>query len=277
MIPFLKNMDDYAEAVIVGARVAACFAAFISTSNPNAAQKSMQTAVEPGDTRPPHTRLQPGTIMYLRPNEIASFASPNKPSDNHDAFVLRSYKTISMAFRIPYILAFLDTEQVSYSSWRGAVLDSFKLVQRWRRDLTDITLWIVNTLILEGMADGKIRGGLSTASMKVRWPSIGILDPEKEARSAKIDIDNKVKSRQMICDERGVDYEDVLREREEEELLEIELQAKILKLKKDKETSLGIIFPDTIQPADSAADVNGESDQPDPEAAKEKRKADGNW
>lgn len=280
MVPFLKNLDDYNEAVIVGARVAACFSAFITSKNPNAAQKAMSTNPEGGrftdnDGRP-YTKLQPGSIMYLRMNEEVDIASPNKPGDNHDSFVLRSYKTLCMAFRVPYILAFLDTEAVSYSSWRGAVLDSFKMVNRWRRELNSIIKWIVSTFVLEGIASGKIRGSLSTAAIRIRWPAPGVLDNEKEARGDKLDLENKTKSHQMICDERGIDYEEVMKEREEEELREIDLEAKKLKKKKDYEASLGIVFPDTVQPKET--DVDGQADgKVDPDEAKERRKEDGNW
>jgi capsid protein len=43
IIQLIKHMDDYLEAIIVGARVAACFAGFITTNNPAKAAASMTT------------------------------------------------------------------------------------------------------------------------------------------------------------------------------------------------------------------------------------------
>lgn len=281
MLPFLKNMDDYQEAVIIGARVAACFSAFVKTTNPNAARKSMSEADPDTSTGKKLVKMRPGSIMYLKTGEEVSFASPNKPSDNHDDFVLRSHKTISMAFRLPYILAFLDTEQVSYSAFRGAVLDSFKLVKRWRRELTKIILWIVNTFVLEGISYGSIRGSLSTADIRIRWPSSGVLDSEKESRGDKVDLQNGTKSRQMICDERGIDYEEVKKDLLEEALADVERQAEVLKKQKELSEKHGIIFPETVQPEDDRQTDRRPGEQSgsdlDEEDAKERRKEDGNW
>ena len=277
MIPYLKNLNDYAEAVLIGARVAACFSAFITTENPSAAKISFDEGTDT-TTNKKYTKLQPGQIFYLNRNEAITFASPNKPGDNHDTFVLRSYKTISMAYRIPYILAFLDPEQVSYSGFRGAVLESHKLVKRWRRELGKIVLWIVNTMVLEGISNGSIRGTLSSAELRIRWPSPGVLDSEKEGRGDKLELENKTKSRQMICDEKGYDYTEVLKDREEEALQDIELEAKKLVKRKELEEKLGIEF--TLEKEDkNDTDVSGDSStsETDTEKNNEKRKEDGNW
>ena len=290
IIPFIKNLDDFTEATIIGARVAACFSAFVTAKNPNAAMKAMtigpdgNAQTDPNASNRRYTKLQPGTIMYLNMNEEVNFAAPNRPGDNTDSFTLRAHKIISMTFRIPYILTFLDTEQVSYSSWRGAVLDTYRLVKRWRRDLNDVLDWIVSTWVLEGISLGLIRGSLSTIDLRKRWASSGVLDNEKEARGNKIELLNGTKSKQMICDEQGVDFEEVEADREEEALREVDLQAKILKKKKEYAEKEGIIFPDTVEAEEAKRDTSKsrregeqEGEDLDEEDAKERRKEDGNW
>lgn len=278
MIPFLKNLNDYNDAVLVGARVAACFSAFVETENPANAKLSMDSGTDTATSKT-YSKLQPGQIFYLRKNEKISFASPNKPSDNHDTFVLRSYKTISMAYRIPYILAFLDPDQVSYSGFRGAVLESFKMVKRWRRELQRIILWIVNTWVLEGISKGEIRGSLSTAELRVRWPSPGVLDQEKEARGNKIDLENETKSKQMVCDEQGNDYEEIQKDILEAKLNDIDVQAAVLIKQKELEEKHGIKFSVDKEGKKDEADVSGDSDtsEKDTDENNQKRKEDGNW
>ena len=271
-IPFIKNIDDFNEAVIIGARVAACFSAFVEVNNPGAAQKSMTTDIDPRNPNQKVTKMQQGSIFYLNKGETISFASPNKPGDNYDSFMLRSYKTLSMCFRIPYILAFLDTDQVSYSSWRGAILDSFKMVKRWRRDLDRILKWVVNTFVMEGIAAGEIRGSLSTVNIKIRWPAVGVLDIEKEERGNQLALENGTKSVQMACDEQGVDYEEVRKERLQEKLNAVEDQALELKKKKELSEKLGIEFPEDKEPSKGSGSSVG-----DEEDKKKRRKDDGNW
>lgn len=287
LITTLKNLDDFSEAVVIGARVAACFAAFVQTKNPNKAIASMTTDSEGNTTTTPdgtkrHARLQPGQIFYLNLNEEISFASPNKPSDNTDSFLLRNYKTISMSIRIPYILAFLDTEQVSYSSWRGAVLEAFKTVQRWRRELNSVIDWVVSTWLTEAMTLGLVNS--TEANLKIRWPSVGVLDVEKEARGNKLELENGTKSRQMICDEQAIDYEVVQQERTEEALEAVELQAKILVRQKELEEEFGIEFIPEKETATSGGKNTkrrpGEKDDGgtvSDDDATERRKEDGNW
>lgn len=273
-IPFIKSIDDFNEATIIGARVAACFSAFVTVNNPAQAQKSLTTDVDPRGTTQKVTKMQPGSIFYLNKNETINFASPNKPGDNYDSFMLRSYKTISMCMRVPYILAFLDTDQVSYSSWRGAVLDSFKMVKRWRRELDKILKWVVSTFILEGIANGEIRGDISTADLRVRWPSVGVLDVEKEERGNQLALENGTKSIQMACDEQGTDYEEVRSERLQERLDALEDQALELKKKKELSEKYGIEFPEESQSESRSESGSSVSEE---EEKKKRRKDDGNW
>ena len=277
-IPLLKHLDDFSEAVIVGARVAACFSAFVLTKNPTGAVKSMTetdgTVNKIPDQTKRYSKMQPGTIMYLNLNEEVNFAAPNRPGDNTDSFLLRNYKIIAMSLRIPYIISFLDTEQVSYSSWRGAVIEMHKMAQRWRKDLDNVIDWIVNTLILEAQIRGEIRGTVDTVSLRKRWPALGVLDIEKEARGNVLRLENKTISPQMICDEEGEDYEAVQDDLLENELASVERQAKILKRKQELEKSLGIEFP-VDKPADKQDKVK--TPESGDGAKEERRKQDGNW
>jgi len=187
-----------------------------------------------------------------------------------------------MCFRIPYVLAFLDVEKTTYSSLKGAVLDTGKLIARWRGYLNNTIDWIVSTWGLEAISKNLIRGSLSTLEIKKRWPAFGILDKEKEARGDKIDLDNGITSKRLICSERGIDYEDVKKDRLQEALEEVELQAAILIRQKELSEKHDIVFPDSVSEEDrDTSDSRREGEQEgsdlDEEDAKERRKEDGNW
>lgn len=276
-IHLFKLLDDYVEAVIVGARVAACFAGFVTSDNPAGAYKAFTTdangevldPVDENEERKVH-KLQPGMISYLKPNQKIEFASPNRPNDNVDAFIVRIYKTIAMYLRIPYPILFLDLVDVNYSSWRGGANEFKKTVNRWRYDLGEIINWVIKTILLEALSKEMIRGTLDSLKVKVRWPVHGILDPEKEARSNKYRIANKTASPQLICDEEGLDYEAIQQELFEEKMQAVEEEAQILLRKKELESELGIMFPTTVEQEKT-------TDQTNSDEQKDTRKDDGNW
>jgi len=289
-IAWFKHLHDYMEATIVGARVAACFSAFIVSKNPAGTWAGMTTDTSDGSVRNDPTggttrratKLQPGQIFYMRPNEEINFSSPNRPSDNVDSFMLRIYKTIAMALRVPYPLLFLDMAEVSYSSWRGAAIEAVKMIGRWRRDLTSVIKWIVDTLIAEGIIRGEIRGDVKGAKIKVRWPAHGILDPEKEARANKVRLTNGTVSKQMITDESGIDYDELQEEIEEEAIAAAVLEAKVLLKKKELEKEMGIVFPenketDKVNRQTPRRPGEEEGEDLDEDDAKERRKEDGNY
>jgi lambda family phage portal protein len=290
-IPLIKLLDDYLEAVIVGARVAACFSAFIKTNNPAGTFQGFTTdaagnVVDPQDANGTRRvqKLFPGQIFYLKPNQDITFASPNRPNDNVDAFIVRIQKIIAAYLRIPYPILFLDLSEVNYSSWRGGANEMKKFINRWRWSLERIFEWVLKAVLLEATLLGKVRGDVKDIKFTIRWPSFNILDPEKEARANKTALLNGTTSVQKICEEEGTDYEQVLADKEEHALRMLEIEAKKLAKKKELETKYGIVF-DPVDPKSESADGNGKNNKPRPgegddldeDEKKERRKDDGNW
>ena len=287
LMTLLKNFDSYMEAVIVGARVAACFSAFVKTSSPKGTKDSFEGAgAGTADNRNPDqrvTKLQPGQIVYMRPQEEVQFAAPNRPGDNADAYMLRNYRMIAAYFQVPYEILFLDLNKVSWSAWRGGSLETRKMIRRWRRELRNKIDWIVGTYYIEGIEKGLIRGELGRIETQVKFVSDGLLDPEKQARADKIDIVD-LKSKQNILSDRGEEYEDMKAEREQEAYDALELQTAILIKRKELSEEHGIVFPETV--TDNVKEDRktnrrvGEDETKsdlDEEDAEERRKEDGNW
>jgi lambda family phage portal protein len=282
----IKLLDDYLEAVLVGARVAACFSAFIKSSNPAGTFSGFTTdangnVLDPQDGNATRRvqKLFPGQVFYLKPNEEIDFASPNRPNDNVDAFIVRLQKLIAMYLRIPYPILFLDLTEVNYSSWRGGANEMRKFINRWRWNLEKMITWILRTVLVEAGLLGLVRGDISDVTFNIRWPSSNILDPEKEARANKIALQNGTTTPQRICDEEGVDYEEILREAEADKLARLEMQARILKRKKELEAEYGIVFdPVAAESTESTESESSETgDNTGTEDQKERRKEDGNW
>lgn len=281
----LRYFNQYLEAVLVGARVAACFSAFVKTNNPAEARKSL---TESGDDTSVGTKgkkllkLQPGTISYLKPNEDIEFASPNKPSDNFDKFILRLARFVSMYIRIPYEQFFIDLSEVNYSSWRGGSLETERNINRWKRDLTSLLHWQVMTLIQEALIKGELEGDISKVKLVITFPIYKTLDEEKTARARRLNIQTDTTSQHREQAGLGEDYDQLQKELDDEALVMVEREAIILKRQKELSEKYGIIFPNQETEGDrdtSTSRREGESDGTDldEEDADERRKDDGNW
>jgi len=282
----LKNLKDYKEATIIGARVAACFSAFVKTSVPHgtfsgATSDSNGAIYDPLDPNQQRRvqKLQPGTISYLKMNEDISFAAPNRPGDNTDPFIVRQHKEIAAAMRIAYPILFLDLEQTSYSSLRGGSLETVKTINRWRQSLSELLDWIYGTLAYEAILINQVQGKYEGITTSIRWTSNGILDQEKENRAAKLRLENKTASKRLIDEEQGLVYTEIEAERKLEEVEEVHHQAELLKLKKEYEEKYGIVFPDTQKDDRTTGKREGESsdDELSDEEKRKRRKDDGNW
>lgn len=289
-----KLLKDYEEAVVVGARVAACFSAFVLSNNPVGSQKSMLEREPTAGTGAKTMKLRPGMVHFLKKNaQEVKFANPNKPGDNVDSFRVREYKLISMFLRIPYEILFLDLSEANYSSWKGGSLEQKKMCSRWRRNLNEFLEWLCYTLIAEGMSKDLIRGNFEGLKIRKRWPSSGLLDPEKESRGNRLRLQAKTASQQLICDEDGNDWEEIQADLDEEALREQEREAKLLANRKKLEEKYGIKFPETLEAEAEAAETAEAKENRDtsnsrrpgekkgkdlsPEDARERRKQDGNW
>jgi lambda family phage portal protein len=274
VMELLRYYGKYLEAVLVGARVAACFSAFVKTNNPADAKKSLEGSNVKGKL----VALKPGTISYLRKNEDIVFASPNKPSDNFDSFIVRLQKIFSMAMRVSFSQLFLDLKDANYSSWRAGSLAAERNITRWRKELTSINIWLVQSFLLEALSKGILRGSLKNETIKIRYAKYKTLDEEKTARANRMKLQNQTISKQMIIEEEGNDYTEVKDEQLEEERFQVDLMKEKLLLEKEYSEEYGILFGSE---GEDGSIREPEKNSPDgkvtEEDKEERRKEDGNW
>lgn len=296
----LRYVNQYLEAVLIGSRVAACFAGFVTTKNKDGARKSLTEAgtdVSITSKQKKLSKLQPGLISYLLPDEEISFGAPNRPSDNFDTFILRLARFVAATIRFPYEHMFLDLSITSYSSWRGGSLEVERNVNRWKRDLKDVVEWVVFTYLREGVAKRKIIGSLKEVSLVVTFPKYKSIDEEKSARARKTNLTSESTSHQREQEELGYEYDQLREELDEEALHKTEREALILELKKKLSIKYGIVFPDSPEEKEldskdkddedndgEGRDTSGsrrpgeaEGEDLDEDDAKQRRKEDDNW
>jgi len=269
---YLRYMMQYVKAVIIGARVGACFAGFIHTKNPAAAKGELEknNALEQVGT------LNPGGVYYLRQGEEITFGSPSRPADNSDQAIKRLHILSASSVRLPYELAALHLENTSFSSWKGGINEIRANRNRYLNSFNKIAYFISNNYAQEALVKGMIRGDITKLKYSFKFPRFDPLDSEKRARSDKLNIETEISNRRRACEEANVDYE-----QNEIELLKtakdtLKRQVELVVEKERLETEFNVKLPETIE-AEQKESESSNTGEPSTDEQKEVRKQDGNW
>jgi len=219
VIDYFKTLSDYIEAELVAARIAACFAAFItSQSDPYsmAMGRSGDTLTDATGKGQRVESLEPGMIEYLKSGETISFAEPKKPGDTFDSFVERLIRLIGTALGLPYELILKDFSKTNYSSARAALIQAYRFFQVWQnflrkklcQPLWELLLeeaWLRGELPAPGFLEKKFEYCRSTWILP-GWPYVNPLDEVNANENA---IKMGIKSRAQVCAEQGDDWEEI--------------------------------------------------------------------
>lgn len=172
----LRNFDEMEDAVMEQAKIAACFAAFVSKDE---ARGSTSTA------RPPLIeRIEPGIIQELSLGESVSFASP--PTFNgYTTYASQVLHAIAVGLGIPYELLAADLKGVNFSSGRMGWLHFARRVDVWQwrmliPQLCDqVWRWFMEGQVL-------LPGGVAEAVL-AEWvpPRRDMVNPKEETENAK--------------------------------------------------------------------------------------------
>lgn len=217
-----KDMADYLEAELVAARVAACYAILVTSSNPyneafNASAGETDTAGKPVEY------LEPGIIKYLSAGDNVTGFSPNRPGNTFEPFVEKILRAIGIALDLPYELLAKDFSKTNYSSARAALLEARKFFQ-WRQ------VWLAKRIcqpfwemVLE---EAWLRGEFKADDFldrkreycRARWIPNGWqwVDPVKEAKGAEISLRNNMTTLSSILAGHGQDLDETLETRARE-------------------------------------------------------------
>jgi len=137
-IPFLttvlhlfRDLEQYMEAELIAARIAACLALFIETPDP---MSTVTGATDEIKNSQPLTNWEPGMIRYGAPGEKIHTVNPQRQSSNFSGFVDELIKFVSAGVGLPGILITKDFSQVNFSSARAALLQAgrfFTAERKW--------------------------------------------------------------------------------------------------------------------------------------------------
>jgi len=244
-------LDQYDDAELDRKKVAAMFAGFVKTPQPEEmliqnAEPAPYPNVDEG-----LVTLEPGTIQTLLPGEDITFSQPAAVGGDYEPFQYRQILPAFQAMGVPYALGAGDLRHANYSSLRGAIVE-------YRRRLGQMQANVIVYQMCKPIYERWLRDAILSEAidipdfaddprlyLSVKWmpPKFEWVDPLKDQQGEKLAVDSGFKSRSDVIEEMGDDPLDT-----------------DLRIKQDhvREQALGLDFP----PAGKGAGKPGAPGQP---------------
>jgi lambda family phage portal protein len=208
----LHELDQYEDAALVKAKVAALFTGFIRDPDGSVAGLNNGTAVN-GIL---NVGMEPGSLIPLPPGADIQFSDPADPGD-YGAFVKNHIRAIAAGLGVPYELVSGDLEGVTYSSIRAGLVEFRRRIEQLQYAVIVFQfcrpVWerFVRLAALSGAIDARGFDRDPAPFLAVEWlpPKWDWVDPLKDARAEIEQIRAGLKSRSQSIAERGYDIEEV--------------------------------------------------------------------
>ncbi len=205
----MKDFDDYQNATLIRQKIAACFTAFVTTSN-----DSLLDPATLKEKREAQFAMSPASINFLNPGDDVKLASP--PSvDGYAEFNREQLRATASGWGITYEGLTGDYSQSNYSSSRLANIKFRRNVDVWRWNI--LIPQFCDPFFAKFLEYAKLKG-IDVNDATVKWvaPANVQIDPGKEIKADKEAVLAGFKSRSEVIREAGNDPEIVLEEIKEE-------------------------------------------------------------
>src|SRR5579885_3390682 len=208
----LHELDQYEDAALVKAKVAALSTGFIRDPDGTVAGLNNGSAVN-GVL---NVGMEPGSLIPLPPGADIQFSDPADPGD-YGAYVKNHIRAVASGLGVPYELVSGDLEGVTYSSIRAGLLEFRRRIEQLQYAVIVFQfcrpVWerFVRFAALSGAIDARGFDRDPAPWLAVEWlpPKWDWVDPLKDARAEIEQIRAGLKSRSQSIAERGYDIEEV--------------------------------------------------------------------
>lgn len=164
--------------------------------------------------------LAPGAQIVLAPGEDISVASPADVGGSYEAFQFRNLLRAAAALSIPYVGLTGDPSRSNYGNLRGVLIDFRRRAGAFQHSVMVFQLCraVMAAWLPLAALSGAVRGLTPAAFLadrariaRVAWlpPSWEWLDPSKDVRAAKEEVDAGFRSRSSVIEARGEDPDEV--------------------------------------------------------------------
>lgn len=235
ILEHLKMITRYEAAELQAAIVNAIFAAFIESPFDTSLlgeELGADDLKKYQDQRHDyHTdksiKLDGVKIPHLFPGEKFTFTTPTRPNSGLDSFMAGAMRNIASGTGTTYEQISRDYSKTNYSSARAAMVESWKFFRRVRQQFSADFCTPAYALWLEEAIDKgivKLPPGAPdfweayAAYVDCKWigPSMGWIDPLKEADAVARRLELNVTTLEDECAAQGLDYDEVLVQRARE-------------------------------------------------------------
>ncbi len=210
----LRELDEYQDAALARAKVAALFFGVVTDPNDAAA------GLVPGQSGPLAAMdMQPATMMSAPPGSSVNFSDPPVDS-NYSEFVKNALKSIAVGLGITYEMISGDLRETNYSSARVGLLEFRRFASQLQNQIIipklirPIYERFITLAVMSGALDIPDFGtnpsaGLSLDVLPTAWQWV---DPKSDTQAEIEQINAGLKSREQSLAERGYDVEEVDRQ-----------------------------------------------------------------
>ena len=213
----LNELDQFDDAALVKAKVAALFTGFIIKPNPDDA---IMGEGDPDEDGAAVAGLEPGTLQVLSPGEDVRFSDPADVGGTYVAFFRNQLRAVAVAAGVTYEQLSGDLTEVNYSSIRAGLLEFRRRCEMIQHAV--IVHQLCRPVWREWMTQAVLSGALNAPGfekssapwLSVKWIPQGWqwVDPEKEFKAVVLAIRAGLMSRSEAIAAFGYDAEKIDRE-----------------------------------------------------------------
>lgn len=216
------DLNDYLDATIDTAKLAAKYLAFVTSDNISQFQNVRVTEGDGEDSGKKIEDLENAIVEYLRPGEKIEFAKNENPGGTFDPFTRFVLQMLSIATGAPYSLLSGNHAGYNYTSLRGERQDLIKMFAPGQnRHVRQFTAPAIHEAIEQSVMAGRLDIPGYFRNPRAFWrgvfipPGVEPIDPLRESKANRDDIGAGLRSPQEIAAKRGRDIEEVLDEIQE--------------------------------------------------------------
>ena len=206
----LDELDQYDDAALVKAKVAALFTGFVVSPDP---EDAVMSGDEPDEDGVAEASLEPGTMQRLSPGQDVRFAEPADAGSSYEGFFRNQLRAVATAAGVTYEQLSGDLTQVNYSSIRAGLLEFRRRCETIQHAVVVHQLcrpvwreWM-RTAVLTGTLEAPGCASDPATHLVAKWIPQGWqwVDPEKEFKAVVLAIRAGLMSRSEAADNARAD------------------------------------------------------------------------
>lgn len=208
-----NDLDDYIGATVDTAKLAAKYLAIIETADPAAFQGARAQTAATGQKI---EELENAIIEYLRPGEKVTFAKNDTPGNNFSPFTKFILRVMAIASGVSYSLLSGDYSDTNYTTLRGERQDLLRMFKYPQfRHVKHFTAPLIQEAIGWAVMSGKLNLPGYATNPRPWWrasyipPGAEPIDPLRESKANRDDMESGLRSPQEIAASRGRDLEEI--------------------------------------------------------------------